>query len=371
MDFQLPEAHRELGDLAATILGAASTPERHTALEQDGWLDRDLWQDLAEAGLLGLLVAEDLGGLGLDLLAGHVVLREAGASAAHVPLAEHAVVAATALAASDTDLARTLSASVASGEQVVVLAPRDEDGGAWTEPTAAAESHDAGWRITGTKALAAGAPVADTLVLAAQADAGPIVVALPTDRLTVELQRTPADVPHGRVVLDGLEVSPDEVLAEGERALALLADAHAAAVVAACGSQVGHAREALALAARHTSTREQFGRPIATFQAVSQRVADARIALEMLELTSLQAAWLLGEGLPAAEELLVAQWWAVEAGHEVLHAAHHVHGGIGVDREYPLWRLFGRTKLVEAVLGGANAPLAELGARLAAQPAPA
>jgi alkylation response protein AidB-like acyl-CoA dehydrogenase len=122
-------------------------------------------------------------------------------------------------------------------------------------------------------------------------------------------------------------------------------------------------------AAAYTSEREQFGRPVATFQAVGHRVADAYIDAEALRLTALQAAWRLAEGLPAADEVTIAKWWAADAGHRVLYAVHHVHGGVGVDHSYGLHRYFGWAKRIEFALGGATDQLLALGATLAAEPA--
>ena len=94
------------------------------------------------------------------------------------------------------------------------------------------------------------------------------------------------------------------------------------------------------MTAEYTKTREQFDRPIATFQAVGQRAADAYIDTEAIRLTAWQAIWRLSEELPATAEVAVAKFWAAEGGQRVVHAAQHLHGGMGVDRDYPLHRYF-------------------------------
>ena len=116
------------------------------------------------------------------------------------------------------------------------------------------------------------------------------------------------------------------------------------------------------------SEREQFGAKLGTFQAVGQRVADAYIDTEAIRLTGLQAAWRLSAGLPAAEAVAVAKFWAAEGGQRVVHAAQHLHGGIGVDRDYPLHRYFLWAKQLELTLGGATPQLLRLGSMLAAEP---
>ena len=136
------------------------------------------------------------------------------------------------------------------------------------------------------------------------------------------------------------------------------------ATVGLCALQVGLAERALQLTAEYTTGREQFGRPLASFQAVQQRAADAYIDVEAMRWTMWEAAWRLSEGLPAAEHVAVAKFWAAEAGQRILAAAQHLHGGIGVDIEYPLYRYTRWSKLVELTLGGANRHLARLGAEM-------
>ncbi|MEA2484716.1 MAG: 3-oxocholest-4-en-26-oyl-CoA dehydrogenase beta subunit, partial [Thermoleophilaceae bacterium] len=140
-------------------------------------------------------------------------------------------------------------------------------------------------------------------------------------------------------------------------------------VTALSATALGVSGRALKMSAEYTSGREQFGRAVATFQAVGHRLADAYIDVEAMRLTTLQAVWLLDAGLPARDQATIAKWWACEGGHRVAHAAQHVHGGVGVDVDYPLSRYFRWSKQLEMTLGGATAQLLRLGAHLAAEPA--
>ena len=92
-------------------------------------------------------------------------------------------------------------------------------------------------------------------------------------------------------------------------------------------------------------------RKIGTFQAVAQRVADAYIDTEAIRLTAQQAAWRLAEGLPPPRTLAIAKFWAADGGQRVVHAAQHLHGGIGVDLDYPVHRYFRWAKEIELTLG--------------------
>jgi alkylation response protein AidB-like acyl-CoA dehydrogenase len=130
-------------------------------------------------------------------------------------------------------------------------------------------------------------------------------------------------------------------------------------------TMLGVCEGALALTASYVSERQQFGAPIGTFQAVAHRCADAYVDTEAIRLTTLQALWQLGQDRDAGRAVAVATFWATDGGHRVVHAAQHLHGGIGVDVDYPVHRYFRREKVVEALLGGNHAALARLGAALA------
>jgi len=140
------------------------------------------------------------------------------------------------------------------------------------------------------------------------------------------------------------------------------------ATAGVCATQAGVCARAVELTGRYTSERHQFGSPLATFQAVAHRAADAYIDATAIRFCTWLAAWQLDGDLPAADALDIAKYWAAEGGQRVVHAAQHLHGGIGVDRDYPLHRYFLWAKVGELTLGGATSRLQALGARLAAAP---
>ncbi|WP_434444943.1 acyl-CoA dehydrogenase family protein [Lentzea sp. E54] len=129
-----------------------------------------------------------------------------------------------------------------------------------------------------------------------------------------------------------------------------------------CALQLGVTERALELTAEYARTREQFDRPIGSFQAVAQRLADAYIDVAAIRLTLWQAAWRLSEGLDAEAEVATAKFWAADAGHRVAHTAVHVHGGTGIDMSHEVHRYFTAAKRNEFELGGATAQLLKLSA---------
>ena len=111
-------------------------------------------------------------------------------------------------------------------------------------------------------------------------------------------------------------------------------------LVTSAAEQLGVTEGALALTAAYAKTREQFGRPIGTFQAVSQRLADGYIDVLAQRLTLWPAVWRLSEGLPAETEVATAKLWAADAGHRLAHTTVHVHGGVGIDLDGEAHRYF-------------------------------
>lgn len=368
MDFNLTEEQQAVRDLSAQILGDMTVPARLTGLE--GWIDRETWTKLGDAGLLGVALPEPFGA-GLGFLGAHVLAEQVGAVAAPLPVWETLIVGALPIAHFGTaDQRDRLLPDVVAGNTILTAALIEDGAAVADTPATLARRTGAGWELEGAKAVVALGSVADLVLVPATTSDGAVGVWLVDPRdpsVTVREQEVVGGRPSAQLQLSGTAVGADALLGPTDGSVLAWLLEHGAAGLASLAA--GACAGALRLSAQHTSTREQFGRPLATFQAVAQRMADAYIDVEGVSLTALQAAWRLSEGAPAAEEIAIAKWWAAEAGHRVLHAAHHVHGGVGVDREYPLHRYFALVKHIEFQLGHATTQLLRIGAALAAEPA--
>jgi 3-oxocholest-4-en-26-oyl-CoA dehydrogenase beta subunit len=373
MDFTTTEDQQALVALATEILGDLATPERLTQLERDGtWLDQQLWSRLAEAGIAGAALREDVGGGGMGFLELALLLEQVGAHVAQVPLLETVLCAALPIDVFGTPEQRQRDLpDVAAGRAVLTAALVESGRDDPRRPLTVATPDGDGYRVSGSKSCV---PLAEDarriLVPAATAD-GRVVVALVepgADGVTIRPQTATSGQPQGEVELSGVVVAPADVLAVPDRGAEVLDWVLDRTLAGLSALALGVSGRALAMSAQYTTDRVQFGRPIATFQAVGHRLADAYVDVEGMRLTTLQAAWLLDSGRPAATEVAVAKWWAAEGGHRVAHAAQHVHGGVGVDVEYPLARYFRWSKQLELTLGAASAQLLRIGASLAAEP---
>lgn len=370
MDFDLTDEQQATIEAAATLLGDKATPEAIRALEQadDQRFDRELWAAMADAGLLGIAVPAEHGGAGLGVLEVCLVLEEVGRRAAPVP-------ALAALAFGGLPVARfgspalraALLPGLAAGTTVLTAALVEPHGDP-LRPTTTARPDGDGWVLDGTRTNVAAGLVADTILVpatTADGDTGLFAVAADAAGVTRERQDTTTGTPEALLRLTGVRVDGDAVVGPVDAAGSVLHWTVEHATVACCAVTAGAVAEAVRLTGEYTTQREQFGRPIATFQAVGQRAADAYVDAQAVRLTMLQAAWRLGAGYPADREVAVAKYWAAAGGQRAVHAAQHLHGGVGVDRDYPLHRYFLLAKQLELALGGATPQLVRLGGMLA------
>ncbi len=374
MDFSFSEEQEAVRDLAGRIFTDLATHERLRELESepDGdRFDRKIWAELAAAGLLGIALPEEVGGAGLGFVETGLLVEAAGRSAAYVPVIETLAAAAPAIARFGTEAQRhAWLPGVVSGDSVLTTA-LVEIGGTPGAPSVVAERDGDGWTLSGTKSCVPSGTVADAVLVTARVDPDSVAVFIvdPTaDGVSRQRQVANTGQPEAVLTLAGTSVGPEALLGSVEEGAAIIEWLVQRFTAAVALAQAGAAAASLALVAEYTKTREQFGKPIATFQAVGQRAADAYVDTEAIRLTAWQAAWRIAEGLPADKEVAIAKFWAADGGQRVVHAAVHLHGGVGVDRDYPLHRYFLMTKHLELTLGGATEQLLELGAILASEP---
>lgn len=369
MDLTFSEEQRAISELAERILGDTCSPERLRQIERDDaptW-PRDAWGSLSEAGLIGIGLPESVGGGGYGFLEAVLIVEAVARVAAPLPAYASMVLGAAPIAqfGSPSQQERWLP-GVVEGSKILTGALVGEND---SDVPAVVSSHVDGRPVlSGTAWYVPYAADADAIVTVVEDSGERILVVVPSDTpgLRVEPLAPISGEPTAMVHLDGVVVDADAVLPGSVGVQGTAADwLHDRAVAATCIAQVGTCAGALALTAGYVSTREQFGVKLATLQAVSQRAADAWIDTEVVRLTAWVAAWRLAESLEASEEIDRAKFFAAEAAQRVVAAAQHLHGGIGLDLDYPIHRYFRFAKQHEQRLGGGADHLAALGRRLA------
>lgn len=342
MDFEFSEAQR---DLAAMVR------------------EHPQWTDLAASGVLAAALPESAGGNGFGLLEQCSVLVELGRAVSPAPYLPSIAQAASTVARYGTaeHIDRWVRPTL-TGSTVLSVALSEENNDDPLAPVTRAAQVSDGWRLTGVKSLVP-APEAELFLVPASTADGLRMFLVTADEATVLRQEVVDGDDSCLLDLADVHLGPDRVL-DGEA----VSFALRRGIVGLCAHQLGVVERALEMTTEYARTRQQFDRPIGSFQAVSQRLADAYIQVEAIRLTLWQAAWRLSEGLPCDTELATAKFWASEGGHYIAHTAVHIHGGMGIDISHPLHRYFVAAKRNEFALGAATAHLRKIGAALAATP---
>ena len=357
MDFTPSEAQQAVVDLASRIMGDHLDMDRHRAVETaGGWFDRNLWEDLASAGLLGIALGADVGGSGLDAVALALLLRAQGSHVAPLPLLPSSVAALIVDRHGSDEQRRRLLPAVVAGDSILTVAVQEFLDDRLSEPSTTFEAS----LLHGTKVVVEHLDAASVVLVTARTPDGPRCVLI--DTTAAGITRVEGTSTRGQPVWEvSFDATPAEPIGDDSTVDALLDHLR----LGICATQLGVTERALSMTAEYTSIREQFGRPIATFQAVGQRLADQFVNVGGIRLVTLSAAWRLANGVDATQDLLVAKWWASERATDVANATQHCHGGMGVATDYPLHRYTLWNKHLATSLGAGTQSLRALGTHLA------
>ena len=389
MDFSLDESQQAVADLADQILESRVTPEGIKEIEDAGsWYDRDTYAELAKAGLCGIGLGEDVGGGGMGILEVAQVMEAMGRHVAPLPLWSCALAAmAIDRFGSDEQRQRELPGA-ADGSRLLTTGIQEWHNDDYLSPgmqatSTGASSPENSWRLDGTKIVVEFAEESQKILVTARADegAGLFLASLDDEGITKEPGTSIRLQPVHEIAFNDVSAELVGEISQPSSDSSVVWLARAATALL-CATQVGVLDKALKMTAEYTSTREQFGRPIATFQAVTQRLANQFMHVNGAKLTTASALYLLstteGKGAARGEDALeeidedidkalhVAKWYASHCAHEVAHATQHVHGGMGVDRDYPLHRYTLWNKHIETSLGAGTQQLRRLGEIFAA-----
>ncbi len=386
MDFGHTESQQAVAAAAAEVLDRSPTAVR-APVGPDTQEFATQWKELAQAGLLALALPDWLGGDGLSVLDTAVLLTELGRRAEPGPALATLMLGVLPVTRwAGHDVQRAVLAGVATGDTLLTAAVREPSAPMPLAPattamltaattsslTAAAEGEAPSTGPTGTPlgtvtGTKIGVPYAAearwVLVPASFATGGTGVVLVDPAAPGVTATRTPSSAGTPEYTLQ-LDRAPVAHLLRVELDGRDVADLGQLALAGACCLADGLLAGALALTTTHVASRAQFGRPLATFQAVAQQIADISIAARTLHLATLSGCWRLDTGLDAAADLDVAGYWLAEHGPPALRACHHLHGGLGMDVSYPLPRYSALVKDLVRFTGGADYRLDALAARV-------
>ncbi|MFE5816009.1 acyl-CoA dehydrogenase family protein [Streptomyces sp. NPDC056479] len=375
MDFTFTEEQQAAAEAARGVFAgvapdAVPSPALTPGAVADEF-DRPLWSRLAAADLLSLLLTDEYGGAGLDAVALCLVLRESAKVLARVPLLESGAATAAVQAYGDPELKAGLLARAGRGEVVLTVAAHGRTGHDPAELAATARQDDSGWVLDGVQTAVPWAYDADLVVVPARTAADRTVLALVApgaEGVSLGEQFSTSGERLAELRLESVRLAERDVI-DTEGAWEWLRELLATGT---CALALGLGERVLGMTSEYATKREQFGYPIATFQAVAVQSADRYIDLRAMEATLWQAAWRIASGasgsLPASGDVAVAKIWASEGVRRVVQTAQHLHGGFGADVDYPLHRYHAWAKHLELALGPAAAHEEALGDLLAAHP---
>ncbi|WP_454727386.1 MULTISPECIES: acyl-CoA dehydrogenase family protein [Cupriavidus] len=363
MDFNYSEEQQMLADSLRRFIDTEYTFARRRASARGGnSLDRAAWAQLAEMGVLGLTVPAEYGGFGESAASQLVVQRELGRGLLLEPVTPAAVISAAVLNAygSAAQKAQWLPA-IASGERIVTLA--------YLEPAtryrpesarAAAERKGDGYQLNGTKTLAWHGEAADAFLVSARL-AG-------SNELSLFL--VPRDAPglsvRGYPAMDGLRaadltlhdatVSADALVGGESNGLAALTHGIDHGIAALCAEAAGAMERLIEITGEYLRTRQQFGKPLAAFQALQHRMADMLVQKELALSMAYVAAQALDESDPAQRRRMLsgAKVVVARAGRFVGQQAVQLHGGMGMTDELEVGDYFKRLTMIDPLLGDSD-----------------
>lgn len=351
MNFAFDEEQRSLGDTVARQL--ADHPEllAPELLPESG---HAAWQSLAELGLFALIVPEEQGGAGLNLVDIALAIEAMGAALAPTGVIET-------LLATDLLIQHGTSAQqaawlpqIAVGDLHVAVAMIEEGAGYDAETFTASMS---GNRLTGRKLLVTDAAQAGLFLVAVQSDAGPCVVLVPADAKGITINAHEDIDPTSalaEVMFDGVELGNEALLspASPQRAVERLIDGGATLLSAL---HVGIAGRMLETSVDYARTRIQFGQPIGAFQTIKHRCADMAVAVEAARSACYYAFWSLSEDAPdRTRAASMAKAYAGEVNRSACNDAIQIHGGMGFTWELGLHRFLRRGKVIEHAFGSSS-----------------
>ncbi len=340
MDFDLSEEQVALQEVAREFLAERWPADRmRAALDAMPFvIDEEVWREIVEMGWLGVAAPEEAGGIGGDIMTAAVLAEEAGRGLLPGPF-DSALVAAIALDRSgDVALRDGLLCEVIDGKRRVTLA-FEEPTGAWGPDAIAmsAKQEGDGYLLDGTKILVPDAAGSDELLVAARVGSGLGFLRVPTDAEGVALtpmNRMDAQA-MSEVVFTNVGVPASALVGAPERADATVRETYDIWTLLCAADLLGTTEAALELTRRYAIERVQFGKPIGTFQAVSHRIADSLVDVEIGRSLLFAACLAVDENRDNAPALISAvKAWMSDAALTAVESALQIHGGVGFTWEY-------------------------------------
>ena len=356
LNLEFTEEQDMLREMVRGLCEQYATDEAVRALEDDpvGY-STEMWGQLAELGLVGLMLPESHGGAGSSMLDGVVLFEELGRAVAPTPLLESVVMSAGAIrrAGSEAQQSQWLP-RLGAGEAIVVPA--------WLEPDNSygpkgvqmrAEPAADGFVLNGTKVLVRFAKAADSLLVLArtgdgEGDVDLFLVDPGSAGVTIEQRHTISSDAQFRIDFADVAVSGSDRIGAAGSGWATWREVMVDAMALAAAYGAGGAQYALDITVQYSKDREQFDKPLGAFQALAHDMADAKTATDGAKLITYEAAWAIDNGKDEAEKLAaMAKLFVCNTYRDSTAMAQQIFGGVGFTLEYEIQLYFRRAKALQ------------------------
>jgi alkylation response protein AidB-like acyl-CoA dehydrogenase len=329
--------------------------------ESETGFSRELWEQMAELGWMGLAFPEKYGGGGMSFLDLAVLLEEMGRACLPGPFFSTVVLGGLSILhlGSEEQKQEYLS-GIIHGEKILTLALAELGYHNYdaSSVTVEATRSDGSYIISGTKLFVADAHIADHLLCVArtkpQNEVAIFLVDAKNPMIKYTLLKTIAGDKLCKVIFDQVPVPEASVLGQLNQGWDAVQQIIQRAAVGKSCEMVGNIQRVLEMTVDYAKERKQFGRPIGSFQAIQHYCADMATDVDSARFSTYQAAWMLGEGLPCTKEVAIAKAWIGEASQRIFALAHQIHGAIGATIEHDLHYYTRRAKAAELAFGDAN-----------------
>ena len=366
MDFGFSEEQEMLRSSARDFLGkeAPMTYVRKMMDDERGFTP-ELWKKMAELGWMGLILPEKHGGSGLDFVDLVVVLEEMGRVVLPGPFFSTVVLGGVALMEGGSAAQQqTYLPKIASGDLKVTLAQL-EPSGRWDADGVALEAKPdgSGYKLAGTKLFVPDANVADLFVVAGRAPGSKgtegislFLVDAKSPGVSVTMLKTMDQTRKlGEVVLNDVAVGADRVLGKPGAGWALLQRIVDRGKVGLAAEMCGGAQKVLEMSVDYAKVREQFGKPIGSFQAIQHKCANMLVEVESSKSITYYAAWAVANDVAEAPlAAAMAKAYTSDAYRHTAGEGIQIHGGIGFTWEHDMHIFFKRAKSSEVTFGDAT-----------------
>ncbi|HVC63139.1 MAG TPA: acyl-CoA dehydrogenase family protein [Acetobacteraceae bacterium] len=364
MDFDLSDEQRLLQDTITRLLG-----DRYAFEQRKGYLQAPegfspaLWSQYAELGLLGLPFAEEYGGFGGGAQEIMLVMQAFGRALILEPYLATVVLGGTALRVAGSDAQRTeILPAIAEGRMKLAFAHSERQARYdLTDVVTTAKRNGGGWVLDGAKSVVVHGDAADRLVLSARTsgdryDSAGITLFLVDTTASGVARRGYATRDEQRaadVALSNVTVADADVLGEVGAGLPIVRRVVEAGIAATAAEAVGAMEAMHAMTLEYSKTREQFGKPIGSYQVVQHRLADMFMTMEQGRSMAMLATMMVDhpEAAERARKIAMAKVGVGQAGRYVSQSAIQMHGGIGMTEEYAVGHYFRRCMAIERLFG--------------------